>query len=265
VTALDFERLPLALRQQLAGSTARPILIGESGTSVYRLQAERIPPRYLKIATEDAPRELHIERDKLAWLQGRLPVPQVLFFDEDTHAQYLLISAMEGVDASVLAEESDPLQLVMALAEGLRQIHAVPITECPFPRRLDFMFAEAYKNVEQRLVDEDDFDDERQGFTAEQLYEQLQMIRPRSEDLVFVHGDYCFPNILLQPDTLAITGFIDWSRGGIADRYQDLALVARSIVRNMDERWIAPFYEVYGLEKVDAQKIRFYQLLDEFF
>lgn len=262
---LNFEHLPFELTQQLIGATPHRILIGESGVAVYRLDGGQKPTRYLKVAGTNAPHELHIERDKLMWLQGRLAVPEVLYFGEEAGKQYLLLSAVEGVDASLIAEQSDPVQLVMTLAEGLRQIHAVPIENCPLQLRLDFMFVKAQKRVDQRLVDEDDFDDEWQGYTAQKLYDQLQIIRPRDEDLVFVHGDYCFPNVILQPDTLAINGFIDWSRGGVADRYQDLALAVRSIGRNVGERWIAPFYEAYGLEKVDARKIRFYQLLDEFF
>src|SRR5437899_2886470 len=60
-------------------------------------------------------------------------------------------------------------------------------------------------------------------------FEQLKRSRPRYEDLVLVHGDSCFPNILLDSKSLAVNGFVDWGHSGIADRYQDLALAARSI------------------------------------
>jgi aminoglycoside phosphotransferase len=126
----------------------------------------------------------------------------------------------------------------------------VDIRDCPFDRRLDTMIAEAQVRVERQLVDEDDFDDERRGMSAQILHHQLQSTRPKNEDLVMVHGDYCLPNILLHPQTLALTGFIDWGRSGIADRYQDLALAARSIVRNLSERWVGHFFDAYGLQQV---------------
>ncbi|HEX2619173.1 MAG TPA: phosphotransferase, partial [Phototrophicaceae bacterium] len=91
--------------------------------------------------------------------------------------------------------------------------------------------------------------------------------RPTDEDLVFTHGDYCTPNILINPETLTTTGLIDWGRAGIADRYQDLALAARSIDYNFGVDWIAPFFEAYGISssEVDETKVIFYKLLDEFF
>ncbi len=260
---LESHHLPAALRQQIDGVTAHRILLGESGTSVYRLLGESSGTRYLKIAAGTARRELHLERDRLVWLQGKLPVPQVLYFGENDVTEYLLLSAVEGLDASQLTEQTDPVQLVAVLAGSLRQIHALDIRDCPFERRLDTVLAQAKARIENREVADDDLDDEARTERMQRLYEQAASTRPRTEDLVFVHGDYCFPNILLDPQTLTLTGFIDWGRSGIADRYQDLALAARSIIRNLSERWVGHFFDAYGLERVDSRKVRFYQLLDD--
>ncbi len=51
----------------------------------------------------------------------------------------------------------------------------------------------------------------------------------------------------------------------VADRYQDLALAARSIDYNFGAEWIAPFFDAYDISPVDQTKVSFYQLLDEFF
>src|SRR5260221_14189416 len=109
VNELNVSHLPVGLRHDLEDVTASPILIGESGVNVYRLQVANAPTRFLKIATKTARRELHVERARLVWLQGKLPVPRVLYFEEDIEAQYLMLSAIEGVDASQLVGRSDPV------------------------------------------------------------------------------------------------------------------------------------------------------------
>jgi aminoglycoside phosphotransferase len=112
------------------------------------------------------------------------------------------------------------------------------------------------------LVDPNEFDDERQGRTSEDLVRELFKSKPSNEDLVFTHGDYCVPNIILNDEKL--NGFVDWGNAGIADRYQDIALLTRSICYNFGEEWQELVFEIYGIEP-DWNKIHFYRLLDEFF
>jgi len=55
-------------------------------------------------------------------------------------------------------------------------------------------------------------------------------------------------------------------RGGVADRYQDIALAVRSIRHNLkSEKFVELFLDAYGLKNVDFSKIDYYILLDELF
>jgi aminoglycoside phosphotransferase len=132
-------------------------------------------------------------------------------------------------------------------------------------RPLDVMIDRARVHVEAGRVDEADFDDVRQGRSAHEVFDQLLADRPPIEERAFVHGDYCLPNILLDPASMRVTGFIDWGRAGVADPYQDLALAARSVIYNIGARWVDRFFDAYGLKPVDHARVRYYQLLDEFF
>lgn len=87
--------------------------------------------------------------------------------------------------------------------------------------------------------------------------------RPATEDLVFTHGDYCLPNVVINGD--AVSGFIDLGLAGVADRYQDLALGARSLTYNFGLEWVPLFFETYGIVQPAQARIDFYKLLDEFF
>ena len=61
-----------------------------------------------------------------------------------------------------------------------------------------------------------------------------------------------------------ISGFIDLSLAGVADRYQDLALVTRSLTYNFGAGWEEKLFAYYGIDEPDIVKIEFYRLLDEF-
>ena len=167
-----------------------------------------------------------------------LPVPAVLQYHEWKGREYLLLTAVPGVDASVPRPPAQYDAMVTALASGLRALHATNISACPFDQSRRARIAAAEARVRAGIVREDDFDSEREGQSAAQVYAQLATSPPASEDRVFTHGDYCLPNVLLTDDAggFKISGFVDCGNAGIADPYQDLALCARSVARNFGPR-----------------------------
>jgi aminoglycoside 3'-phosphotransferase-2 len=112
-------------------------------------------------------------------------------------------------------------------------------------------------------VNEADFDVARLGYTAMQLLGPLYEQRPGFEDIVVTHGDSCLSNAIF--DDASFSGFVDCGRCGRADRYQDLALAARSIDSNFGGQFAVEFFEAYGVKNSDAEKVSYYQLVDEFF
>lgn len=196
------------------------------------------------------------------WLQGRLPVPEVIAFEQDGERDWLLMSAIPGRDAAHQSE-APPDRLVILLAQGLAHIHSLPPSDCPFDHSLDREIETARHNLINGRVDEDDFDEVRQGRSAADLFDELLRLRPAGEEIVFTHGDYCLPNILIDGD--AVSGFIDWGRAGRGDLYRDIALALRSIRFNLGAEFERPFLEAYGITRPDTAKIEYFQLLDEFF
>ena len=253
------------------------ITIGASGAQVFRITWPATPNTrpavYLKMAPQRAAPlwladELRAEERRLRWLAGRLPAPRVLASTEDAMAAYLLLTEVPGVLSCDEVFAAEPVELARLLAEGLRHIHQTPIPDCPFDVRLDHKIAEAERRVRAGVVHTSDFDDDRRGRSPADLFAQLLATRPADEDLAFTHGDYCLPNVLIdQPDpALAhVSGFIDWGRAGIADRYQDIALATRSLAYNFGPGLEPLLWHAYGLDAPDHDKIAFYQLLDEFF
>ena len=203
--------LPTGLRQLLQAGHFVPDSVGCSSAAVYRINGlPQVGVAYLKIMESVSGDDLLREKQILDWLQGRLPVPRVLYFEQVGQLQYLLLSAIPGrsAESEVYLSGSAAQGMVRALARGLRQIHALGISDCPFPRHLHITLAEAQQRVEQGLVDTADFNPENSERSPADILQELQNRRPRNDDLVFTHGDYCLPNIILQGDSLS--GFIDW-------------------------------------------------------
>ncbi len=190
------------------------------------------------------------EHERLRWLGSRFEVPEIISFQDG----WLTLADVGAPSLSSV----DPVLVGTVMGTVLRELHALPVAECPFNARIAVQLEKARRNVEAGLVDPDDFDDEHLGATPTELFERLVSLAPPSEDLVVAHGDFCPPNVLLRPDGSAV--LIDVGRLGVADRHHDIALAHREL----DEEAVAAFDRACGLTP-DESKLYWYRLLDEFF
>ncbi|MCB8942192.1 MAG: aminoglycoside 3'-phosphotransferase [Ardenticatenaceae bacterium] len=257
-------QLPSTLTQRLIGYRWSRDTLGESGANTFRLQGAN-EVLYLKTAVSPHTASLQAEAQRIQWLNGRLPVPQLLEFAVTEEGAYLLMTAVPGVNLTSCNDKTDSEKetAVRLLAEGLHQLHSLPLAACPFNHRLEVQIEKARQRVIAGLVDEDDFDEERWGRPTADLFQELLATRPAEEDVVFTHGDYCLPNVMVENGRLS--GFIDVGNAGLADRYQDLALCTRSLAYNFGAGWEKLFWQCYGVSQPDNDKLAFYRLLDEFF
>lgn len=244
------------------GYSWEQVTIGQSEADTFLLKGPN-HRQYLKIQPVHSRESLQDEKEKLAWLQDKLPVPEVIHYEKDEANEYLLIKELKGHDASSNRNKISESSIMRLMGIGLKQVHEVRIGDCPFDQTLDSKIKGAKNRVENGLVDEEDFDRIREGLNAQQIFVELIAKKPLKEALVFTHGDYCCPNIILNEG--GIGGFIDMGRAGIADRYQDLALAIRSIESNYGKEQVSTFLEAYGLKNLDENKVYYYQLMDEFF
>lgn len=260
---MKVKNLPSNLAQILRNQTLVRNFIGQSNTEVYRVENSKA---FLKIAGKSSNANLQREKEVLEWLNGKISVPKALHFEETGENAFLLISEIKGINLADFVKNSKTKEsLLCNLAENLKLIHGISIEDCPFQQTLGVKLQNARENIEKGFVDENDFEKENNGKSAETLFDELIKFKPSDEDLVFTHGDFCLPNIIVSNGK--VSGFVDWERGGIADRYQDIALLFRSFDFNVGntERFADLFCRYYGIEKLDRDKIKFYITLDEFF
>ncbi len=255
--------LPVRLRDLLAEYEWRQDGLGRSSAHVFRLEADRRAPVYLKTELADPLGELAGEVARLRWLASQgLACPEIIAHETDGEREWLLMSALPGSDL-VSAEWLQPLERVRLFAGALRRLHAIDIAACPFDHRLENRIGTARAHLLAGRVDEDDFDESRLGRSAEDLFRELVETRPSTEDLVVTHGDACLPNFMA--DGPKFNGYIDCGRLGVADRHQDIALACGSIEHNFGEELVVEFLKAYGDFQPQEEKMAYYRLLDEFF
>lgn len=256
---------PACISAELIGYEWTRDTVGESGGAVYRLHGKADAPNlFLKYGKDVFADDITNEMVRLRWLARHISVPSVAHFHRTRDEAWLLMTAVPGKTAYQVLEACPELRLAVVdeLAIFLRRIHAIPVSECPFTSDHGYRLACARARVDTGLVEENDFDDERHGWTAEQVWEAMQDLLPLAPDLVVTHGDFSLDNLLIRDGEVA--GCIDAGRVGIADRYQDLAIVWSGLGEfgaSFQER----FLKQYGIPDPDQDKLKFHLMLDELF
>ncbi len=256
--------LPTELQIRLAGYNATPVTTGESGGSVYRLSAPAQANCYLKVGRGDVADDITHEMLRLVWLNGRLPAPQVLHFVRDDDHAALLSTALPGVAAAEwLAEHPERAgEAVHNMADFLRQLHALPPDDCSFDAGHRLRLTAARQRLDAGLVDEDDFDDARAGMSANAVWADMQAMLPLPFERVVTHGDFSLDNIFLADGR--VTGCLDVGRLGVADPYQDVAILWNNLSEYgaaLQAIWLS----AYGVTPPDTARLAFHCCLDEFF
>src|SRR5690606_29761836 len=181
----------------------------------------RAGDRFVKFNPPNPEIDLERERERLEWLRGRHPVPEVLDARADASGQVLVARALPGESAVAPTWRARPRAAARAIGAGLRMLHdALPVETCPFE-----WSAESRGGIDP----------------------------PPSDRLVVCHGDACSPNTLLAPDG-SFAGHVDLGSLGVADRWADLAVASMALDWNFDPGWEGEFWRAYGIEP-DAARV----------
>jgi aminoglycoside 3'-phosphotransferase-1 len=259
-------QLPADLAVLVHGYQWSQNTVGESGDAVYRLQKTDIAQNlFLKHAPASSALDVAGEMVRLQWLIDHIAVPEVQAFSGTKEECWLLMTGLPGKTAYQLLEagaDDQRVSIVDRLALLLRRLHAIPVEGCPFNSDHRLRLGEARWRIDHGLVNISDVDEGRHGCTAEEVWTELTDLLPFAPDPVVTHGDFSLDNIILTDGDGA--GCIDVGRAGIADRYQDLAILSNCLGEfgaSLQQR----FFESYGIADPDIRKIRFHLLLDDLF
>ena len=237
--------------------TAFQLSILSSAHGRFVLKVAHLPPMVNALVNE-----CHI----LTALQQYTPfVAQPLLDAEGDQGHAFLFTCIEGDPLHIVLNRSDVDErhrLIKQYAQALRRVHSwTP----DLPQPADWLTKTLQwigQNIQTRPRDarvtgtNSRFD----GRNAQQLFAELQTQRSGlSNDLVFCHGDYCLPNVLIR--SAQVVGVIDWSLGGYADRRFDLATAVFSMrLIWQDPDCLSTFLQAYGYSE-PPQTLEFFEAL----
>jgi len=249
------------LNEFVRGATLQQISIGCSGDKVIKITK---PDGLFFLKYSDNP-GIKSEFTKLQWLHEKLPVPEIISYEEHDDKYYLLTRALNGemvCTPKYMQNWQDGLKVIQ---QAFDMLWSVDIADCPFDESPKNKLQQIKNKLDNNLINPEDirpeFLEQHGGMLG--LYKYLDENRPQ-EHLCFSHGDTSLPNIFGTGNNL--TGFIDVSDCGVSDIWFDIAVTAKSIKRNYGDTALQPFYDFIKekLGNIDYETIEYYVKLVEF-
>ena len=218
------------------------------------------------------PRSRHVaatlaaETDLLLRLQGHLPlpIPNPIYQGREPQTgalQFMGYQMLPGTplwrtSIDTIADDRPLDRMATQLAEFLSALHTLPVAalgwDVPINDDADW-WARLFAQFQEKLfpfMRPDARDDVTRLFSA--LLGDLRGNPPR---LTLRHGDFGTGNILYDPQTLLITGIIDFGFAGLGDPTLDVAALAGGY----GEHFVARCYDVYPELERMLPRARLYQ------
>lgn len=242
-------------------ATLQQISIGCSGDNVTKI-IKQDGIYFLKYSTN---KQIQTEYKKLKWLQERLLVPEIISYEEQNDAYFLLTRALSGEMICTRQYMENWQTGLNIIQQAFDTLWNVDIADCPFDERIEQKLKHVKYKLDNNLVNPADIKPEflEKHGGIDGMYKYLFENRPK-ENLCFSHGDTSLPNIFGNADKL--TGFIDVSDCGVADVWFDIAVSAKSIKRNYGNQAVQPFYDFIKnkIGKLNYDAVEYYITLVEF-
>ena len=180
------------------------------------------------------------------------------YFTEDF--DWLLTKRIPGEDLTHYTDR--PTWLCDRLAELLCELHGRKADGCPIRNRTKDYLSTAQRNYEKGIFDRSLFPD----IPFKSADEAMRFIESNCDSLeenTLIHGDYCLPNVIMNGDTFS--GFIDLGGGGVGDRHIDIFWGAWTLNFNLKtDRYRERFYDAYGRDKIDTDRLRLISTIELF-
>jgi aminoglycoside phosphotransferase len=193
----------------------------QGALTTWRLCSPERTTQFLKVRPAEERPSLLDEVARLRWARPHLPVPSVVAWGTEDGVDWLGLDALPGRDATAPELKARPEWLAPVLARGLRRFHQAPVEQCPFRLSVQDALATARARIDAGQAEHGDLHDEFAHLSLDEALATLEALAPQEEELVVCHGDYCFPNVLVDG---RVSGYLDLGELAVADRWWDIAV-----------------------------------------
>ena len=253
---VDFEKYPDVLLPYFNGADTYDSSCSPFAKVVFIDKNEGF---YLKMAEKGT---LKREADMISFFASKglsKNVVEYISADRD----YMLTERVLGEDCTYYKYIDEPKRLCDTIAVLLRQLHETDFSGCPIQNHTKLYFDTVDANYKAGVFDSSYIDESLKHLNADDAYKYLRERKDAFENNVLLHGDYCLPNIML--DDFKFSGFIDVGNGGVGDRHIDLFWGAWTLNFNLKtDIYRERFFDAYGRDKVDNEKIRLVSVIECF-
>lgn len=200
-------------------------------------------------------RELFDDPDRLAWLAGRGPAPEVVPGHPERANGTVVVRMHDEVTAATHGHPLGPEAMADALGSALSELHQMPVDGCPFDASTAALRARAAQGPFVAADDGPYAGRNRAELLA--VHAELSANDPRGD--AFIHGGLRADRVWFAPDG-AVT-FTGWAAAGIGDPHVDLAAAAAIVSEVHGPALVAPMLAGYGLDRIDVRRLDAAQLL----
>lgn len=209
---------------------------------------------YLKIGYE-----LEKEKINTVYFNKKGIAGEVVEFTQDENYDYLIVKELEGQNGIQKKYLDNPKKLAQYYGMHLRTIHSIKYDNCPKVFKIEELINNARENVANRTFNMQQFFSEI-GLTPQKCLLILEDLKSCYVNDVFLHGDYCLPNIIM--DDYKLKGIVDLDSCGIGDRHYDICSGLRSLRYNLKtSEYDDIFLESYGYDDIDKDRLIFCKIL----
>ncbi len=212
---------------------------------------------YLKSAEKGS---LKSEKELTEYFHRKGLATEVLGY-ESAERDFLLTKKVRGEDCTYKKYLDEQKRLCDTIATLLRNLHEVDFADCGVDRVASYI--ETVESAYKRGHFDNDLTDGTRLLKRDEAYRIACEGKHLLKNEVLLHGDYCLPNIML--DNWKLSAFIDLGNGGVGDRHIDLFWGAWTLKFNLGtDEYRDRFFDVYGRDKVDFDKLRVIEAMECF-